>query len=213
MMMQLLRVFKQGLALHRPLVQDLALENVQGSNCQRYVMPPIMLVLVVAVADNDVIGRGGRLPWRLRSDMQRFRTVTWGQPIIVGRKTYLSFTRQPLPGRTNIVVSRDPNFAVAGALVTSSLDAALEVARGDALRRGVDTIVVLGGADIYAQTIARADRMIVTRVHLQPDGDTKFPAIDPSAWKEVQRTEHSAGTDDEADYTVHVYERHVPMRA
>ena len=170
-------------------------------------MPPIMLVLVVAAADNDVIGRGGRLPWRLKSDMQRFRTVTWGQPIIVGRKTYLSFTRQPLPGRTNIVVSRDPNFAVAGAVVTSNLDAALDVARGDALRRGVDTIVVLGGADIYAQTIARADRMIVTRVHLQPDGDTRFPAIDPSVWKEVQRTEHSAGTDDEADYTVHVYER------
>jgi dihydrofolate reductase len=170
-------------------------------------MPRIALVLVVAVADNDVIGRGGRLPWRLKSDMQQFRAVTWGQPIIVGRKTYLSFTRQPLPGRTNIVVSRDPNFSAAGALVTSSLDAALEVARGDAMRRGVDTIVVLGGADIYAQTIAHADRMIVTRVHLQPDGDTKFPAIAPTVWKEVQRTEHDAGSDDEADYTVHVYER------
>ena len=195
--------------MRRPLVQDLALEKSTRLTCQRFMMRPIALVLVVAVADNDVIGRGNRLPWRLKSDMQRFRAVTWGQPIIVGRKTYLSFTRQPLPGRTNIVVSRDPNFAVAGALVTSSLDAALEVARGDALRRGVDTIVVLGGADIYAQTIARADRMIVTRVHLQPDGDTKFPAIDPSAWNEVQRTEHSAGTDDEADYTVHVYERRV----
>jgi dihydrofolate reductase len=170
-------------------------------------MPNIALVLVVAVADNDVIGRGGHLPWRLKSDMQRFRALTWGQPIIVGRKTYLSFTRQPLPGRTNIVVSRDPNFAVAGALVTSSLAAALEVARGDALRRGVDTVVVLGGADIYAQTIARADRMIVTRVHLKPDGDTKFPAIDARVWKEVQRTEHGAGKDDEADYTVLVYER------
>jgi dihydrofolate reductase len=205
--MQLLRVFKQGLALHRPLVQDLALENVQGSNCQRYVMPPIMLVLVVAVADNDVIGRGGRLPWRLRSDMQRFRTVTWGQPIIVGRKTYLSFTRQPLPGRTNIVVSRDPNFAAAGAVVVASLAAALEVARGDALRRGVDTIVVVGGADIYAQTIERADRMVLTRVHLEPNGDTKFPAVDPSVWKEVQRTDYVAEADDEAPYTVYVYER------
>jgi dihydrofolate reductase len=171
------------------------------------VMPNIALVLVVAVADNDVIGRGGHLPWRLKSDMQRFRTLTWGQPIIVGRKTYLSFTRQPLPGRTNIVVSRDPNFAVPGALVTPSLAAALEIARGDALRRGVDTIVVLGGADIYAQTIARADRMIVTRVHHKPDGDTRFPTIDAGVWKEVQRTEHGAGTDDEADYTVLVYER------
>lgn len=190
--------------MRRLLVQDLAVESAR---LQPFVMPPILLVLVVAVADNDVIGQGGRLPWRLRSDMQRFRTITWGQPIIVGRKTYLSFTRQPLPGRTNIVVSRDPNFAVAGALVTSSLDAALEVARGDALRRKVDTIAVLGGADIYAQTIARADRMIVTRVHLQPDGDTKFPAIDPTVWEEVQRTEYDAGPDDEADYALHVYER------
>jgi dihydrofolate reductase len=188
------------------LVQDLEPESPDSAT-HGSVMPNIALVLVVAVADNDVIGRGGHLPWRLKSDMQRFRTLTWGQPIIVGRKTYLSFTRQPLPGRTNIVVSRDPNFAVPGALVTPSLAAALEIARGDALRRGVETIVVLGGADIYAQTIARADRMIVTRVHLKPDGDTRFPTIDAGVWKEVQRTEHGAGTDDEADYTVLVYER------
>ncbi len=171
-------------------------------------MPNIALVLVVAVADNDVIGQGGRLPWRLKSDMQRFRALTWGQPIVVGRRTYLSFSRQPLPGRTNIVVSRDPNFAAAGAVVTASLAAALEAARADALRRGVDTIVVVGGADIYAQTIERADRMLVTRVHLEPDGDTKFPAIDPDVWREVQRTEHRAGPDDDAGYTAHVYERH-----
>jgi dihydrofolate reductase len=195
-----------GLASRFLLIQDLEPES-PDSIVNGFAMASIALVLVVAVADNDVIGRGGRLPWRLKSDMQRFRTLTWGQPVIVGRKTYLSFTRQPLPGRTNIVVSRDPNFAVAGALVTPSLAAAFEVARGDALRRGVDTIVVLGGADIYAQTIARADRMIVTRVHLKPDGDTKFPAIDPGVWKEVQRTEHGAGTDDEANYAVHVYER------
>ncbi|MGA7485968.1 MAG: dihydrofolate reductase [Xanthobacteraceae bacterium] len=171
-------------------------------------MPSIALVLVVAVADNDVIGQGGRLPWRLKSDMQRFRALTWGRPIVVGRRTYLSFSRQPLPGRTNIVVTRDPNFTAAGALVTASLAAALEAARGDALRRGVDTIVVVGGADIYAQTIERADRMLVTRVHLKPDGDTKFPAIDPDVWKEVQRTEHGAGPDDDVGYTAHVYERH-----
>jgi dihydrofolate reductase len=171
-------------------------------------MPSIALVLVAAVADNDVIGQGGRLPWRLKSEMKRFRALTWGQPLVVGRKTYLSFSRRPLPGRTNIVVSRDPDFATPGAVVTSSLAAALEAARGDALRRGVNTIVVVGGADIYAQTIADADRMVVTRVHLRPDGDAKFPAIDPTVWKEVQRTECEAGADDEAPYTVHVYERH-----
>jgi dihydrofolate reductase len=167
----------------------------------------IALVLVVAVAENDVIGQNGRLPWRLKSEMQRFRALTWGQPIVVGRRTYLSFTKQPLPGRTNIVVSRDRNFAVAGALVTSSLASALEAARGDALRRRAGTIMVVGGADIYAQTMARADRLVVTRVHLQPDGDTKFPAIDPHVWQEVERTEHRAGPDDEADYSVLVYER------
>jgi dihydrofolate reductase len=170
-------------------------------------MPSIALVLVVAVADNDVIGQDGRLPWRLKSEMKRFRALTWGQPIVVGRRTYLSFSKQPLPGRTNIVVSRDPNFAAAGAVVAVSLAAALEVARGDALRRGVDTIVVAGGADIYAQTIARADRMVLTRVHLEPNGDAKFPAVDPSVWKEVQRTDYVAEADDEAPYTVYVYER------
>ena len=168
---------------------------------------PIALVLVVAVAENGVIGQGGRLPWRLKSEMQRFRALTMGHPIVVGRRTYLSFTKQPLPGRTNIVVSRDPGFAAPGALVTSKLASALEAARGDALRRGVGTIMVVGGADIYAQTMARADRLVLTRVHLRPDGDTTFPAIDPHVWQEVERTEHRAGPDDEADYGVLLYER------
>src|SRR5262249_35240083 len=101
-----------------------------------------------------------------------------GKPIVVGRTTYLSFTKPPLPGRTNFVVSRNKNFAAPGALVASSLDAALEVARGDALRRAADAIIVLGGADVYAQTMPIADRLVITRVHLEPDGDAKFPAID-----------------------------------
>ena len=104
----------------------------------------IEIVLVAAVAENGVIGRGGALPWRLKSEMQRFRARTWGKPVVVGRTTYLSFAKQPLPGRTNIVVSRDRNFSVPGALVTSSLAAALEAARGDALRRGAGMIVVAG---------------------------------------------------------------------
>ena len=89
----------------------------------------IEIVLLAAVADNGVIGRGGALPWRLKSDMLRLRALTWGKPIVVGRTTYLSFTKQPLPGRTNIVVSRNQNFAAPGALVASSLDAALEIGR------------------------------------------------------------------------------------
>jgi dihydrofolate reductase len=167
----------------------------------------IAIVIVAAVAENGVIGQEGHLPWRLKSEMQRFRALTWGKPVVVGRKTYLSFTKQPLPGRTNIVVSRDPNFAVAGALVTSSLVNALETARGDALRRGVDTVVVLGGADIYKQTLALADRLVITRVHLRPSGDTKFPDIDPVTWSAAGRTEHQAGPDDEAGFTVFEYVR------
>lgn len=168
------------------------------------------IVLVVAVAENGVIGQSGKLPWRLKSEMQHFRAVTWGKPVVVGRKTYQSFARKPLPGRTNIVVTRDRTLAIAGALVTTSVAEALEAARGDALRRGVDEISVVGGADIYAQTLAEADRLIVTRVKLQPVGDTTFPPIDPKVWREVERTDHAAGPDDEAAYSIHVYERLLP---
>jgi dihydrofolate reductase len=168
----------------------------------------IEIVLVAALADNGVIGRGGALPWRLKSDMQRLRDITWGKPVVVGRTTFLSFTRKPLPGRTNIVLSRSKSFAAPGTLVASRLDAALEAARGDALRRGVATIIVLGGADVYAQTMPVADRLLITRVHLKADGDTSFPPIDPRVWRETERSEHPAGPDDDASYTTVDYERH-----
>jgi dihydrofolate reductase len=171
---------------------------------------PPRVVLVVAVAENGVIGQGGKLPWRLKSEMQHFRTVTWGKPVVVGRKTYQSFARKPLPGRTNIVVTRDRTLGIVGAVVTTSVANALEVARGDALRRGVDEITVVGGADIYVQTMPEADRLVVTRVKLQPAGDTMFPPIDLKIWREIERTDHAAGPDDEADYSIHVYERVLP---
>src|SRR5580692_11943085 len=104
----------------------------------------VPITLVAALAENGVIGRDGTLPWRLKSDMVHFRALTMGKPVVMGRKTYLSIGK-PLPGRTTIVVSRDPAFAAPGIVVASSLDAALAVARGDALRRNVDTIVVAGG--------------------------------------------------------------------
>ena len=169
----------------------------------------IDIVLVAAVADNGVIGRSGALPWRLKSDMRRFRAMTWGKPLVAGRATFLSFTTTPLPGRTNIVLSRNQSFAAPGVVVASKLDAALQAARGDALRRGVDMIAVVGGADIYAQTIAIADRLLITRVHLEPDGDATFPAIDPDTWREIERTEHRAGPGDDASFTTLTYERRV----
>ena len=122
------------------------------------------MVLVAAVADNGVIGRAGALPWRLKSDMQHFRALTFGHPVLMGRKTYQSIGK-PLSGRTNIVVSRERAFAAPGVLVARDLDAALGVARGDALRRGGPAIMVIGGADLYAQTMPLASRLEITRVH------------------------------------------------
>lgn len=167
---------------------------------------PIPLVLVVAVADNGVIGRDGALPWRLKSDLQHFRALTMGHPLLMGRKTYESIGR-PLPGRTSIVVTRDRAFAAPGIVVAATLGAGLEAAHGDALRRRADAIMVIGGADIYAQTMPRAARLEITRVHANPRGDTHFPAIDPAVWREVERREGGAGPGDEAPVTFLRYER------
>jgi dihydrofolate reductase len=165
------------------------------------------LVLVAAVAENGVIGRAGGLPWRLKTDLKRFRALTVGHPVVMGRKTYLSFGK-PLKYRTNIVITRDPEFAAAGVVVARSLEAAMEVAEGDALRRGAAAIVIGGGADIYAKTIDRAARLEITRVHARPQGDTIFPAIDPTRWRETARQEFAAGPDDEVAFTSLTYERH-----
>jgi dihydrofolate reductase len=166
----------------------------------------IALVLVAAVAENGVIGQGGGLPWRLKSDLRQFRAVTMGKPVVMGRKTYLSIGK-PLAGRTNIVISRNPAFAAPGVVAAPSIAAALATARGDALRRGADAVAVIGGADLYAQTIARADRLVISRVHLRPAGDTEFPFIDQTLWQEVARTEHDPEPGEPAGFTHLVYER------
>jgi len=164
------------------------------------------LVELAAVARNGVIGQAGRLPWRLKSDLGHFRSQTMGKPVVMGRKTFLSIGK-PLAGRTNIVVSRDPSFTAAGAIVTGSVDAALLTARGDALRRCVDEIVVIGGAELYRQTLPAADRLVITQVDLDPQGDVTFPDIDWRLWKEVSRSDQPAGPGDEASFTLLVYER------
>jgi len=168
--------------------------------------PHISIVLVVAVADNGVIGEGGGLPWRLKSDLAHFRAVTIGKPVVMGRKTYHSIGK-PLKGRTNIVVTRDCSFSLPGVLVVSNLDAAFTAARGDALRRSVDEVAVIGGAEIYAQTLVRADRIVLTRVHSSPAGDTMFPTIDPAVWVESGRRCFRAGAGDDAPFTLTNYHR------
>jgi dihydrofolate reductase len=159
----------------------------------------IALVLIVAVAENGVIGRDNALPWRLKSDMQHFRARTMGKPVVMGRRTFQSLAR-PLKGRTVIVVTRDPGFAAPGIVVAPSLDAALAAARGDALRRGADAVMVAGGGDVYAAVMPLADRIEMTLVQARPDGDTVFPPIDPAVWREVERIDHPAGPDDSADF-------------
>ena len=157
------------------------------------------IVIIAAVADNGVIGQGGVMPWRLKSDMRHFRELTMGKPAVMGRKTYDSLHVKPLPGRTNIVVTRDANFTAPGVLVVPNLEAALQAARGDALRRGSD-IIVIGGAEIYAQAMPLADRLEITQVHAKPEGDTRFPPIDPALWREAARMPNPAGPGDDAAF-------------
>jgi len=164
------------------------------------------VVLIVAVADNGVIGCRGAIPWRLKSDMQRFKAMTLDKPVVMGRKTFASIGR-PLPGRTNIVVTRDAGFRSPGAVVTTSLTDARAVALGDALRRSADEIAVIGGAEIYAQWMEYADRLEITEVHARPEGDTFLAAIDAADWQEVARVRNSAGSDDSSDFSYVTYRR------
>jgi dihydrofolate reductase len=164
------------------------------------------VVLVVAIAENGVIGSQGAIPWRIKSDMKRFKALTSGKPVVMGRKTFVSIGR-PLPGRTNIVVTRDPDYRAAGVVVTHSFADAHAIAKGDALRRFATEIAVIGGAEIYAQWMASADRLEITEVHAKPEGDTRFPAIDAADWEEVARVRNPAGPDDSADFSYVTYRR------
>jgi dihydrofolate reductase len=164
------------------------------------------IVLIVAVADNGVIGANGAIPWRLKSDMQRLKALTIGKPVVMGRKTFMSL-RRPLVSRTNIVITRDMEFRRPGIVVTSSFANARAVALGDALRRSVAEIAVIGGGEIYAQSIDVADRLEVTEVHVRPTGDAHFAAIDPAKWQEVARVQNPAGPDDSAPFSYVTYRR------
>lgn len=145
------------------------------------------LTLIVAVADNGVIGREGGLPWRLSEDLRRFKQRTLGRPVAMGRKTWESLGK-PLPGRTNIVITRrgDYQVDVSGVIVARDLDAAIAAA-GD-----VDEVMIIGGAEIYALALPRADLVELTQVHAIVEGDTVFPTLPSADWKEISRTEHPA---------------------
>lgn len=166
------------------------------------------IVIQAAVADNGIIGREGGLPWRLSTDMKRFKSETMGKPVVMGRKTWESFPRRPLPGRLNIVVTRDPAFAAEGAEVAASLEDALTLARVRArCTPGADEICVIGGGQIYALAMPLADRLLITHVHAMPDGDTHFPAIDADLWHVVHSQDVPAGEKDSHATSFTVYEK------
>jgi dihydrofolate reductase len=164
------------------------------------------LVLVAAVARNGVIGANGGLPWRLSSDLKRFKALTWGKPLVMGRKTFESIGR-PLPGRDTIVVTRDPAFAPANVFLAHELDAALHLAAGRAKVMGAGEVIIGGGGEVYAQTIARATRLFITEVSLDAEGEARFPPIDLKKWREISRKTGERGPRDDADFTFVSYER------
>jgi dihydrofolate reductase len=158
------------------------------------------LAIVVALADNGVIGRDNKLIWRLKTDLRRFRDLTVGKPMIIGRKTHESIGR-PLPGRKTIVMTRDKSFAAEGVQVVHSWDEALSEAERLADSMGGGEIVIGGGAEIFKLALPEAQRLFLTVVHAQPEGETVFPPFDKAAFREVRREPHPKGPDDEHAFT------------
>jgi len=161
----------------------------------------------VARGANGVIGRAGGLPWRLRSDLARFRQLTLGKPVIMGRRTWQSLPRRPLPGRTNIVLSRDGAFSPPGAVVCEDFSEGLQIAREQAAEDGVEEVCVIGGAAVFDIALTRAGRIYLTEVDARPEGDVVFPPFDERDWTEVERENHPAGPEDDHAFVFRVLER------
>ena len=161
------------------------------------------IVLVVAVAENGVIGRAGQLPWRLASDLRRFRQLTLGKPVVMGRKTYASIGK-PLDGRDNIIVTHQPDFHPAGVYVASAVEEALELGQRLAAKHGLGEVMVIGGEEIFRGALEHAQRIHLTRVHATPAGDARFDPPGPPAWRETQRAPMVQGPNDQfpADFIV-----------
>ncbi len=168
---------------------------------------PLPIALVVARARNGVIGKDGRLPWRLRSDMKFFRETTLGKPVIMGRKTWDSLPKRPLPGRMNIILTRDLSFEPQQGVACDNLSDAVSMAREQAEEDGAAEVCVIGGADIYAQILPKARRIYLTEIDLAPEGDAFFDDPDPARWREISCAEYEAGELDDADFRIRVLER------
>jgi dihydrofolate reductase len=158
------------------------------------------IALIVAMAENRVIGRNNQLPWRIPADLRHFKALTLGKPVIMGRKTYESIGR-PLPGRDNIVISADSGYQAEGCQVVHSVEQALEAAGS------CEEAMIIGGANLYRQTLENADRLYLTLVKAEPEGDTWFPEIELQQWREIERQAHTADGSNEFDYDFVVLER------
>jgi dihydrofolate reductase len=161
----------------------------------------------LARARNGVIGRNGALPWRLATDLAHFKALTLGKPVIMGRKTWDSLPRRPLPGRTNIVLTLDGSFEPAKAVRSEDFSEALQIAREQAAEDGVDEVCVIGGAALFALALPKAGRIYLTEVEADVPGDVVFPPFDESRWIEVSREEHPAGPEDDHPFVFRTLER------
>ncbi len=161
----------------------------------------------VARGRNGVIGADGALPWRLKSDLTLFKTLTLGKPVIMGRKTWDSLPRRPLPGRTNIVLSRDGSFEPKGAVVCEEFAEAAQMGREQADEDGVEEVCIIGGAAVFAMALPRARRIYLTEVDAAPEGDVFLPPIDETGWREVRREAYPAGEGDDHAFVFRVLER------
>lgn len=164
------------------------------------------LTLVFAVAKNGVIGRAGDLPWRLSSDMRRFKAATMGKPVLMGRKTWDSLPKKPLSGRSNLILTRDANFVAQGAWVYTDLAAMLAAGRAMAEASGADDVCVIGGAQLFRAVLPQAERIVLTEVDLEPEGDVRLD-LDLSRWRELSAEHVARGPKDDAAFTVRVLER------
>jgi dihydrofolate reductase len=163
---------------------------------------PPTITLIVAQGSNRVIGAEGAIPWHLATDFAHFKASTLGKPVVMGRKTWHSLPKRPLPGRLNVVVSRDRDFGPVAGLVMSSLELALETARAHALASGQCEVCVIGGAQIYQAALPLATRLLVTDVAAAPQGDAHFPVIDPAIWDVRNEVHHPAGPRDDYAFTI-----------
>lgn len=163
-------------------------------------MADVPVALIVALSSNRCIGRHNKLPWHLPNDLKYFKRTTMGCPIIMGRKTWESLGRA-LPGRTNIVITRQPAYQAENARVVTSLDAALRLAQSVALIDGAERVMVIGGGEIFAQALPQADYLYLTEVHADVVGDVFFPVVDMSAYEEETREDFAAAGDNPYDYS------------